>query len=112
MPAPSTGSTIADRPMTCHACKRIKAVSVERVSRSGLGARNAAFDAQTEPRPHIGAERAAAERGGDPKPAVHARRRDAAEIGADIAAISKPRTVTEQQPAQHGGDERTRRHFP
>ena len=40
------------------------------------------------------------------------RRYDAAEVCADVATVSEPRAIAEQQAANHGGDQRSPRHFP
>src|SRR5258708_33994856 len=70
------------------------------------------LDSETEERSQPGADDAAAERRDQPQPAMQARRRDAAEIGADIAAIGEPCAVPEQQPAGHRGAQRAGRDAP
>src|SRR5215472_1531421 len=78
----------------------------------GLHALEAAFDAEPEQRAQISAEHAADERGGEPDPAVQARRRDAAEVGADVAAIGEARAVAEHQATEHRRDQRAALHPP
>jgi aryl-alcohol dehydrogenase-like predicted oxidoreductase len=67
------------------------------------------LDLEPEQRAQARAEHIADERGHQPQPAVQAARHDAAEIGADIAAVGQTRAVAQHQAADDGRDEGAQR---